>query len=102
MKANWLRWLLLLLLGSATFQLSAQQSEVNRKLLADVELHQKECYPWVWIMAEETIRCIKKECYPANGCKYESKHQERGAGEAAAAVCCGRFGAPAEVDRSSR
>jgi uncharacterized protein len=36
MKANWLRWLLLLLLASAAFQLSAQQSEVNRKLLADV------------------------------------------------------------------
>src|ERR1035438_2423894 len=36
MKANWLRWLLLLLLASAAFQLSAQQSEANRKLLADV------------------------------------------------------------------
>src|ERR1017187_7765960 len=32
MKANRLRWLLLFLLGSAVFQLPAQQSEADRKL----------------------------------------------------------------------
>lgn len=36
MKANRLRWFLLLLLVSAVFQLPAQQSEADRKLLADV------------------------------------------------------------------
>src|ERR1035438_5882856 len=36
MKANWLRWFLLFLFVSAVFQLPAQQSEADRKLLADV------------------------------------------------------------------
>ncbi|MCX6928247.1 MAG: tetratricopeptide repeat-containing serine protease family protein, partial [Verrucomicrobia bacterium] len=36
MKASLLRWSLLFLLGSAAFQLPAQQSESDRKLLADV------------------------------------------------------------------
>src|ERR1035441_3024310 len=36
MKANRLGWFLLLLLGSAVFQLPAQQSEADRKLLADI------------------------------------------------------------------
>src|ERR1035441_4175751 len=36
MKARRLRWLLIFLLGSAIFQLPAQQSEADRKLLADV------------------------------------------------------------------
>ena len=36
MKANRLRWFLLLLLGSAVFHLPAQQSEADRKLLSDV------------------------------------------------------------------
>jgi TPR repeat protein len=36
MKANRLGWFLVFLLGSAVFQLSAQQSEADRKLLADV------------------------------------------------------------------
>ena len=36
MKANRLRWLLLLLLGSAVLQLPAQQSEADRKLFADI------------------------------------------------------------------
>ena len=36
MRANRLRWFLLSLVGSAALQLAAQQSEVDRKLLADV------------------------------------------------------------------
>jgi hypothetical protein len=36
MKANWLRWFLLLLLGITAFQAPAQQSEADRKLLADL------------------------------------------------------------------
>src|ERR1039458_3169362 len=36
MRANRLRWFLLLLLVSAVFQLPAQQSEADRKLLANV------------------------------------------------------------------
>ena len=36
MKANRLRWFLLFLLVSAVFQLPAQQSEADRKLLADI------------------------------------------------------------------
>ena len=36
MKANQLRWILLFLLVSAVFQLPAQQSEADRKLLSDV------------------------------------------------------------------
>src|ERR1035441_3273195 len=36
MKANRLRWFLLFLLVSAVFQLPAQQSEADRKLLANV------------------------------------------------------------------
>src|ERR1039457_2797619 len=36
MKANRLRWFLLFLLVGTVFQLSAQQSEADRKLLADV------------------------------------------------------------------
>ena len=36
MKANRLGLLLIFLLGSAVFQLAAQQSEADRKLLADI------------------------------------------------------------------
>src|SRR5438105_1914929 len=36
MKANRWRWLLLFLFVNAVFQLSAQQSEADRKLLADI------------------------------------------------------------------
>ena len=36
MRVNRLRWFLLFLLGSAVFQLPAQQSEADRKLLADI------------------------------------------------------------------
>ena len=36
MRANRLRWFLLFLLVSAVFQLPAQQSEADRKLLADI------------------------------------------------------------------
>ena len=36
MKANRLRWFLVFLLGNAVFQLPAQQSEADRKLLADI------------------------------------------------------------------
>ena len=36
MKANRPRWFLIFLLGGAVFQLPAQQSEADRKLLADV------------------------------------------------------------------
>jgi hypothetical protein len=38
MKANLLRWSLLFLLGSAAFQSPAQQSETDRKHLADVRV----------------------------------------------------------------
>jgi TPR repeat protein len=36
MRANRLRWFLLCLLLSAVFQLPAQQSEADRKLLAEI------------------------------------------------------------------
>ena len=36
MKANRLGWFLVFLLGSAVFQLPAQQSDADRKLLADI------------------------------------------------------------------
>src|SRR6266705_621851 len=36
MKANGLKWVLLFLLAGAVFQLTAQQSEADRKLLADI------------------------------------------------------------------
>jgi TPR repeat protein len=36
MKANRLKWFLLFLLASGVFQLPAQQSEEDRKLLADI------------------------------------------------------------------
>src|ERR1035441_4857321 len=42
MKANRLRWFLLFLLVSAVFQLSAQQSEADRKLLADIRAKAEE------------------------------------------------------------
>src|SRR6266496_1792319 len=36
MKANWVKWVLLLLFGGAVFQWPDQQSEADRKLLADI------------------------------------------------------------------
>ena len=37
-----MRWFLIFLLGSAAFQLPAQQSEAERKLLADVRAKAEE------------------------------------------------------------
>ena len=42
MKANRLEWFLILLFGSAVFQLLAQQGEADGKLLADVRAKAKE------------------------------------------------------------
>ena len=42
MKANPLRWFLLFLLGNVVLQLPAQQSEADRKLLADIRAKAEE------------------------------------------------------------
>src|ERR1022692_1165075 len=41
MKANRLRWFLIFFLGSSVFQMSAQQSQADRKPLADIRAKAK-------------------------------------------------------------
>jgi TPR repeat protein len=53
MKANRLRWFLLLLLGSAVFQAPAQQSEADRKLLAGLRAEaEKGDARLQWVLGE--------------------------------------------------
>jgi hypothetical protein len=42
---------------------------ISKPGLLQSELHHKDCYPEGWVVVEETIRCIKKDCYPAMDAK---------------------------------